>query len=98
MNKLIVLALSILLSILIIAATSIGIQNNDECETWTKDSADKKEKRDSRKNYLIIMLVIAILAMLVDMWGIYDHVTGGNKKGTPMNGLLGLSNFSKKQN
>ena len=85
MNKVVILALSIILCIIIIAATSIGIQNHNECETWTTDTAEKLVKRDSRKTYLIIMLIIAILAMLVDMWGIYTYITA--KPAKPTNGL-----------
>jgi len=97
MNKVVILALSIILCIIIIAATSIGIQNHNECETWTTDTAEKLVKRDSRKTYLIIMLVIAILVMFVDTWGIYDHVKGGNKNPTPGNRLRALAQFSKNQ-
>lgn len=63
----------IAISITLIASTSIGIQNHNECCDKLKDR--KQEDiiaQDSRKNYLIIMLVVAILALLVDMYGVYS--------------------------
>lgn len=63
----------IAISITLIASTSIGIQNHNECCNKLKDRKQATvSAQDSRKNYLIIMLVVAILALLVDMYGVYS--------------------------
>jgi len=74
MNEVVLYLISIVLAILIIAASSVGIQNHNECKTWKNDTADKKVKRDSRKMYLIIMLILAILALIGCSVGIFKHV------------------------
>lgn len=65
----------IAISITLIASTSIGIQNHNECCDKMKDrKQDEVSAQDSRKTYLILMLVVAILALLVDIYGLYSVV------------------------
>ena len=75
--------LAILIGILVIAASSIGIQFYNKCDSL---QADAKMKRN--KNFLIAMLVLAILLVLVSgvMKGLSMKTASNARKYAAMQG------------